>query len=77
MKEDDVYMIINRSGVLKKEYFVSYMNLIMNSMECSIEKAKDITFQRLFRNNPKKLGTTSYQEFLLAYEELQKEMKHS
>lgn len=30
----------------------------------------------IFRNNPKRLGTTSYQEFLLAYEELQKEMKH-
>ncbi len=45
-------------------------------MECSVEKAKDITFQRIFSNNPKKLGTTSYQEFLLAYEELQKEIKH-
>ncbi|WP_077325025.1 hypothetical protein [Virgibacillus siamensis] len=65
-------MIINRGGDLHKEYFVSYMNLIMNAMECSVEKAKDVTFQRLFKNNPKKLGVTSYQEFLLAYEELQK-----
>ncbi|SDK02882.1 hypothetical protein [Sediminibacillus albus] len=65
-------MIINHGGVLRKEYFVSYMNLIRNAMECSIEKARDITFQRLFRNNVKTLGETSYEEFLLAYEELQK-----
>ena len=65
-------MIIKRGGDLHKEYFVSYMNLIMNAMECPVEKAKDVTFQRLFRNNTRTLGATSYREFLLACEEIQK-----
>ncbi len=63
--------MINHGGALRKEYFASYMNLIINAMECSVQKARDITFQRLFRNNTKALGETSYKEFLFAYEELQ------
>lgn len=65
-------MIINHGSILQKEYFASYMKLIMNALECSIEEAKNITFQRLFGSDTEKLGPASYQEFQLAYEELQK-----
>ncbi|QGH32826.1 hypothetical protein GI584_01610 [Gracilibacillus salitolerans] len=63
-------MIIKNAATLKKDYFISYMKLIMNTMKCSIHQAKEMTFDRLFKNDPERLGTTSYQEFLIAYEEL-------
>lgn len=34
-------MTINHAGALKKEYFISYMKLIMNAFGCSVEEAKD------------------------------------
>ncbi|MGV2622506.1 UNVERIFIED_CONTAM: hypothetical protein N8J90_15020 [Halobacillus marinus] len=65
-------MLINHGGVLQKEYFVSYMKLIRNAMGCSVEKAKDVTFERLFHNDVQKLGEATYQEFLKGYQEMQR-----
>jgi hypothetical protein len=64
-------MTINRAGILSKAYFVSYMKLIMNAANCSPERAKEITFQRLFGAEKGSLGNLSYEAFLDASEELQ------
>ncbi|EWG11210.1 hypothetical protein [Cytobacillus firmus] len=63
-------MTINHAGVLKKEYFISYMKLIMNAFGCSVEEAKDKTFERLFRFQESEMGQETYTQFLLAYREL-------
>ncbi|WP_047980293.1 hypothetical protein [Ornithinibacillus contaminans] len=65
-------MILNRGGALSEEYFVAYMKLIMNAKSCPANEAKEITFKRLFRNNPETLGKESYQRFLMASESLVK-----
>lgn len=63
-------MVINRAGALSKEYFISYMKLIMNSKGYSTQQAKELTFQRIFTCDSERLGKSSYQQFLLAFEEL-------
>ena len=63
-------MTINHAGTLKKEYFISYMNLIMNAFGCSIEEAKERTFERLFRLKENDMGQETFSQFLLAYQEL-------
>ncbi|MGN7177440.1 hypothetical protein [Cytobacillus sp. SAFR-174] len=63
-------MTINHAGALKKEYFISYMKLIMNAFGCSVEEAKDTTFERLFRLRESEMGQETYIQFILAYQEL-------
>ncbi|KML36857.1 MULTISPECIES: hypothetical protein [Cytobacillus] len=67
-------MTINHAGALKKEYFISYMKLIMNAFGCSVEEAKDKTFERLFRLREIEMGQETYEQFILAYRDL---IKHS
>ncbi|MFD1416917.1 hypothetical protein [Oceanobacillus jeddahense] len=63
-------MIINKGGDLSKEYFMGYFSLLMNSRQCTLEKAKEITFDRLFRNDENTFGNISFEHFIEAYEEL-------
>lgn len=63
-------MTINHAGTLKKEYFMSYMNLIMNAFGCSFDEAKEKTFERLFRLKENDMGQETFTQFLLAYHEL-------
>lgn len=63
-------MTINHAGALKKEYFISYMKLLMNAFGCSVEEAKDKTFERLFRLRESEMGQETYTQFLLAYRDL-------
>lgn len=63
-------MTINHAGALKKEYFISYMKLIRNAFGCSVEEAKDKTFERLFRLRESEMGQETYTQFLLAYRDL-------
>ncbi|MBL4956692.1 MULTISPECIES: hypothetical protein [Bacillus] len=63
-------MTINHAGTLNKEYFLSYMNLIMNAHQNTVDQAKELAFQRLFGAQTNSLGRRSYENFLLAYKEL-------
>ncbi|EFV76814.1 hypothetical protein HMPREF1013_03002 [Bacillus sp. 2_A_57_CT2] len=49
------------------------MKLLMNAFGCSVEEAKDRTFERLFRLRESEMGQETYTQFLLAYRDL---MKH-
>ncbi|MDE5055427.1 hypothetical protein NDK25_24735 [Niallia taxi] len=69
-------MVINKGGNLSKEYFKAYLELIMNSMGLSIELAKEKAFSRLFSNKESTLGSISYNNFIWAYSELEKELAH-
>lgn len=65
-------MVINHAGNLKKDYFVSYIRLIMNAHQCNVENAKDYIFQNMFKLETNSLGKKTYQSFLEAYQELKK-----
>ncbi|MEZ2717490.1 hypothetical protein [Niallia circulans] len=69
-------MVINKGSNLSKDYFKAYMKLIMNSLEVSIESAKEKAFSRLFSNKESTLGSISYNNFIHAYCELEKELAH-
>jgi hypothetical protein len=68
-------MTINHAGTLNKEYFLSYMKLIMNAHQNTVNQAKELTFQRLFGSQTNSLGRRSYENFLLAYNELKESEK--
>ncbi|MRG85763.1 hypothetical protein [Salinibacillus xinjiangensis] len=63
-------MKLNRSGKTSKEFFVSYLKLVMNTQKCSLEVAKEITFDRIFEGQPHCFGKEVYDNFLSAYEEM-------
>ncbi|MED3550317.1 hypothetical protein [Cytobacillus praedii] len=63
-------MTINHAGTLGKEYFISYIKLIMNACGCSVDEAKEQTFKRLFNFQEDSMGQATYQQFLKAYKEL-------
>lgn len=63
-------MIVNHGGNLPKEYFSAYIKLVMNSRNCSIESAKDITMELFFKNDKNRFGKDTYQSFEDAFREL-------
>lgn len=69
MREGNL-MVINHAGNLKNEYFLSYMKLIMNTRQCSLEQAKKYTIENFFGLNTDSLGKQTYENFLRAYQEL-------
>ncbi|WP_366249334.1 hypothetical protein [Terribacillus aidingensis] len=67
-------MIINKGGVLGEEYFISYLKLVKNSLNCSNEEAYNITFSRLFKNDSDSLGEKSYDTFQRAYNQFKRDL---
>jgi hypothetical protein len=66
-------MTVNHAGILKKEYFISFLKLIILSRNCSTEQAKDIAMELFFHHNIEEYGLQTFQRFLDAYHELTKE----
>lgn len=63
-------MRIIHSGKLSKAYFKSYMKLIMNTRDCSLEESSVITLERIFGEEKDGTDVEVYQNYLKAYEEL-------
>lgn len=63
-------MIVNNGGNLSKEYFVSYLKLVMNSKQCSLVQAKDHMEIHFFKRNVKSFGEYTHSKFLEAVKEL-------
>lgn len=68
-------MTVNHASTLKKEYFLSYINLIIISRNCSLEEAKDLTIELFFHNNVEQYGKSTAQRFLEAYKVLETKLK--
>ncbi len=64
-------LVVNHGGNLSKEYFTAYMKLIMKAKNCSAACAKDDMFQKFFKNNPNYYGPSSFEQFKLAFIEIQ------
>ena len=60
-------MIINHGAALREAYFISYLHLVKNALDCSNDEAYHITFSRLFNNDVDSLGESSYRTFQKAY----------
>lgn len=69
-------MTVNHAGTLKKEYFLSYIKLVMISRNCSLQQAKDITINLFFHNDSLRYGNQTYERFLDAYNQLAKINSH-
>ncbi|WP_462411467.1 hypothetical protein [Neobacillus sp. Marseille-QA0830] len=65
-------MTVNHASTLKKEYFLSYLNLVMISRNCSLQQAKDLTIELFFKNNIEQYGKQTYERFLIAFNQLNK-----
>ena len=63
-------MTVNHASTLKIDYFLSYINLIMISRNCSLEEAKEITLELFFHNNNEQYGKQTYERFLDALNHL-------
>ncbi|MFB4167674.1 hypothetical protein [Virgibacillus sp. JSM 102003] len=64
-------MRIKHGGKLSKAYFKSYMKLIMNTRNCSLEESSKITLERIFGEEKDGTDVEVYQNYLKAYEEMQ------
>jgi hypothetical protein len=63
-------MTVNHGGSLGKEYFLSCINLIKISRNCTLEQAKNLTLEMFFRNNINQFGKDTYNRFLETYQDL-------
>jgi hypothetical protein len=63
-------MTVNHASTLGKAYFLSYLNLIINSRNCSLEQAKKLAIELFFHNNTEQYGKQTFERFLDAYNEL-------
>ncbi|MFZ7942591.1 hypothetical protein [Neobacillus sp. 19] len=68
-------MTVNHAGSLKKEYFLSYLNLILISRNCTLEQAKEIAMELFFHHNINEYGSQTYRRFLDAYKDLKDKIK--
>lgn len=64
-------MTVNHGGSLGKNYFLSYINLILISRNCSLKQASDLVMQLFFKNNINQYGKGTYERFMEAYRELE------
>ncbi|MEI4768187.1 hypothetical protein WAX74_00755 [Psychrobacillus sp. FJAT-51614] len=63
-------MTVNNGGKLSKEYFVSYIQLVMNARTCSVEEACRFVLEQFFKGNKHTFGDYSYGNFLSACKEI-------
>ncbi|WP_404454613.1 hypothetical protein LG329_05960 [Virgibacillus necropolis] len=63
-------MVIKNGATLSKDYFQSYFKLRMNSFDCSLDEARDQTYDEFFRENTERFGKSTYVNFIEAYEEM-------
>lgn len=65
-------MKINRGSVLSKEYFISYLNLVMKSRDYDLSAATDYVINHFFHGDICKYGERTYQNFLSSVEYIKK-----
>ncbi|MBS4196390.1 hypothetical protein [Lederbergia citri] len=63
-------MPVNHGGTLKKEYFLSYIKLVMNFRNCNVSEAKSLTFELFFKKDKNAFGNETYMNFLNAVDDL-------
>ncbi|MFA1737826.1 hypothetical protein ACDX69_09640 [Lysinibacillus fusiformis] len=52
-------MTVNHASVLTKDYFIAYLNLIMNSRDYTLKQAKEFAFDFFFKEDIDRYGTST------------------
>lgn len=65
-------MVIKNGARLSKDYFRSYLTLRMNTLDCSLDEARDQTYDEFFAANNNRFGKSTYNNFVAAVEEMKK-----
>lgn len=63
-------MTVNHASVLSKEYFISYLTLIMKSREFSLDQAKSFAIKFFFRGDSELYGFSTWSQFEMAIIEI-------
>ena len=63
-------MVVNNGGNLSFEYFIAYLNLVMQAKQCSVSCAKQDMLEKFFKGNPYHFGSLSYKSFTEAIDEI-------
>ncbi|WP_430790742.1 hypothetical protein VBD025_07260 [Virgibacillus flavescens] len=63
-------MVIKNGSTLSKDYFRSYLKLRMNTLDCSLDEARDQTIDEFFAANNQRFGKSTYTNFVDAVEEM-------
>lgn len=66
-------MTVNHGGRLQPDYFRSYLSLIVNSRQCTVDCAEEFMLATFFQGNPEKFGFESYESFQIAVQSLREE----
>lgn len=69
-------MVTKNGSKLSKTYFISYMKLVMNSREFTLEEARAYAFKEIFHNDETTNGQASFEQFEKAYEEMVAELRN-
>ncbi|ODV56432.1 hypothetical protein [Lysinibacillus fusiformis] len=65
-------MTVNHSSILTKDYFITYLKLIMNSREYTLIQAKEFAFDFFFKGDMDRYGTSTWLQFEKAIIEIDK-----
>lgn len=65
-------MTVNNGANLSKEYFISYLKLVIEARSFSLEQAQGYMVNYFFKNNNEVYGKDSYCNYLQAIEILSK-----
>lgn len=73
-RKGGIAMVIKNGATLSKDYFRSYFKLRMNTLNCTLDVARDQTYGDFFEENTERFGKSTYQHFTEAYEEMKSEL---
>lgn len=63
-------MPVNHASTLTKEYFISYLTLIMKSRGFSLDQAKSFAIEFFFRSDSELYGSSTWSQFEMAFKEI-------
>lgn len=63
-------MTVNHASTLTKEYFISYLTLIMKSRGFSLDQAKSFTIEFFFKGDTEIYGSSTWSQFERAIKEI-------
>ncbi|MFB7155725.1 hypothetical protein [Lysinibacillus sp. NPDC056232] len=65
---------VNHASVLTKEYFISYLTLIMKSREYTLPQAELFAYDFFFKGDKERYGDSTWFQFEKATKEIEKKL---
>jgi len=65
-------MTVNHSSTLSVEYFISYLELVMNAKQISLREARHYMNEHFFKGKPNLYGEYTALQFKKAIEQIEK-----